>query len=210
MLEIIVKVLAVGGPAALAVMGFVVIDRPPKSDRGRIIWYAAFSVIAFFSVAAAIVDSEEQEKRITAMILGGGDDFPLIYGMNRSDGKLELMIANEKGMSPLYDVSFSIAKAGTFTAIAAKNWGTIQNFAYDTGIALDPGSYQIDFSARNGMFIEMLFFGTCDGKITQVRSIYKPLEGGRVMQEQPNYKHCVGIPEQPILDDPLEGIAVPF
>ena len=124
MLVIVLKALAIGGPAALAVMGFVVIDKPPKSGRVRTVWYAAFSAVALFSVIAAIVDEEEEEKRITSMIMGGSNDFPEIFGAYRSDGKMELMITNNNGMTPLYDVNFSIAKAGTFVAIASRQWGT--------------------------------------------------------------------------------------
>ena len=215
MLEVVLKVFSVGGPAALALMGFVVIDKPPKSNRARAIWYTAFSVLAFLSVVAAIFYSEEQEERIAAMILGGGDNFPEIYGMYRSDGKIELMIANSKGFAPIYDVNFTIAKALAGGAVASRNWGTVQNFAYDTGIAIDQGAYQIDFSARNGIFIEMFYYGMCDGKVIQVSSIAKPFEGGRVMQESATYKHCMGIAlgipflDQPEQEDVTGGIGIP-
>lgn len=69
MLEVVLKVFSVGGPAALALMGFVVIDKPPKSNRARAIWYTAFSVLAFLSVVAAIFYSGRTRRT------NSGDDF---------------------------------------------------------------------------------------------------------------------------------------
>ena len=86
--------------------------------------------------------------------MGGGDNYPEIFGTPRADGKLELLIVSGKG-TPLYDVTFSIMKALTFNIIVVRNWGTLLSGATDTGIALEQGIYQINFNAKNGPFIEM-------------------------------------------------------
>jgi hypothetical protein len=186
MLEILVKFLAIGGPIALAVMGFVVVDKPAQSSTGRIIWYGAFAVVALISVIAAVVDSHEQGRRLTTMLTGGEDNFPEVFGVLQPDqsGSLPLLIANVKG-TPLFDVTVAIKKAGTFEAIAVKNWATLLGAAFDTGIRIAPGNYQIDILARNGWFIEMYILGSCKGQIFQYFSITMPTNGGKLLRQSP-------------------------
>lgn len=99
MLEIVVKFIAIGGPVALAVMGFVVIDKPAKTSLGRAIWYGSFAVVALVSIVAAVIDAEEQEQRLNTMLTGGGDNFPELFGSLQPDqnGALPLQIATLMG-----------------------------------------------------------------------------------------------------------------
>jgi hypothetical protein len=187
MIATILKVITLAAPGVLAVMGLLAMYSS-QTSRSKYIWTAAFVVAGLLFTAAAIKDSKSQEEQQTTMLMGG-DNFPEIYGMNRDDGKLELMLANGKG-TPLYDVLFSIAKAGNFNSIAAKAVGTLLSGATDIGVAIDQGAYQIDFNARNGRFIEMLYFGPCNGKLVQTRTITKPLEGGKIVQQSPDYLEC--------------------
>ena len=184
-MQTVIQVIAYGGPLFLALMGVFVVDHRPETFQGRLLWYGGFIFVAFLSIWAAVKAANAGKKEVISMLMGSSDHFPEIYGMVRSDGKLELWIANAgmgMGQSPLYDVYFSVNKAGTLANIASRNWGALANFTYDTGIAVDQGTYQINFGARNGMFVEMLIFGPCDGKIIQAISITKPLEGGRSIE----------------------------
>jgi hypothetical protein len=185
--EIILKILAVGGPLGLAVMGFVVIDKPPKPGRSRIIWYCAFVTVAVGSAIAAIVDAEMQDRKVTSMLMGSSENFPELYGLLQPDrdGRLPLYLTNAKA-TPLFDVSFAIKRAGTFTPIAVRNWGTLLPHSYDTGIWIAPGHYQIDIVARNGWFIEMYTLGTCKGQIFQYINITMPLNGGKQLVQSPS------------------------
>jgi hypothetical protein len=191
-LEIIVKICAVGGPAALAVMGFVVIDKPPKSVFGRAIWYVAFSLIAFISAGAAIFDSLVQERKTTAMLMGDPDNFPQLFGLLKPDakGRLPLLLTNAKG-TPLFDVSFAIKHAGHFEAIEARNWGSLLPGGYETGIWIEPGGYQIDIVARNGLFIETYILGVCKGQIAQYIRVTMPLRGGKELASPNLDRDCL-------------------
>jgi hypothetical protein len=191
-LEIILKIFALGGPPALAVMGFVVIDKLPKSVLERVLWYAAFFLIAFISVGAAIFDSFAQDRKITAMLMGDPDNFPQLFGLLKPDakGRLPLYLTNARG-SPLFDVTFSIMHAGKFEAIAARNWGSLLPGAYDTGIWIEPGHYQINIVARNGFFVEMYILGVCKGQIAQYIRINMPLRGGKELVSPNIDRDCI-------------------
>ena len=193
MLELAVQIVAIGGPPLLAVIAAILVDYSPKTIGGRLACYAALFVIALAAVLAAVADARRQQERLVTMIMGGGDNYPEIFGTPRADGKLELLIVSGKG-TPLYDVTFSIMKALTFNIIVVRNWGTLLSGATDTGIALEQGIYQINFNAKNGPFIEMLLYRLCNGRLTQSLSITKPVEG-QVMMQSPDYEDCVSHPE---------------
>jgi hypothetical protein len=121
-MDTLLKIVGFGGPAVLAVMGFVVIDRPPKGTRGRWIWYGAFSVVAAVSVTAAVLDARSTEHRLNEMLLGG-DNYPYFfasYDPKKLGGNAQLILVSEKH-TPLFDVAFSIHRAPTQGNVSTRN-----------------------------------------------------------------------------------------
>jgi hypothetical protein len=190
MLQTIIKIIALGGPLVLAVMGFIVMDRPPATKLARCVWYAAFSVVALIGIISAVIDSKGADAHLEAMLMGGKDDFPEIFGSFAHDGVYQLMLANGAGNAPLFDVTFSVAKAGTANGVAEKNWGTLLSGAWNTGIPLGPGNYQINISARNGFFIESLAIGECKGLLAETFLVWKQTDKPKLMRGPVHDPEC--------------------
>jgi hypothetical protein len=181
-MDYLIKIFAIGGPLALAVMGFVVTDRPPTKPKIRYAWYAAFSAIAVLTVVFGIVDSKEQDAQLRTMLVGAKGDFPEITGIPVQDGTMRLFLSHAVGSNPLFDVTFSIGRNPPFEAITSRQWGTLLNGAWDTGINLKPAYYQINISARNGLFIESFAVQPCKGRLSQAFSIWNPFDGGHMLR----------------------------
>lgn len=184
----LIKIVAIGAPIALTVITFLYADRPPGSQKARYAWRAAFAAIAVLAVIAGT----KQDDQLTAMLVGAKDDFPEVFGTPTADGTMRLFLSNAVGSSPLPDVTLSITKNSmrAIEPVAAKSWGTLLNGAWDLGINLKPGTYQINLNARNGWFIEILAIEECKGRFAQAFYISSPLNGGRILRKSQNDPDC--------------------
>jgi hypothetical protein len=182
-MDLFLKFLAYGGPAAMGVMGYVVIDRPPKTQLAKRCWYAAFIFVAVVSVGSAVWDSKKSQSEIAAM-LTGGDNYCYyraeIHNPSDLTAKLPLWI---KCTGPLYNLN------SWFSPWEAKGdpnnplyWSlkTGQHFTeiipggFISGLTLPAGAYRIEMSARNGTVIEMLEIKVDNEKLDQSILVFLP------------------------------------
>jgi hypothetical protein len=188
--DTILKIVAVGGPIALAVMGFIVVDKPPKKKgRVRIYWYCAFALVAVISIFAAVIDSKKSESHLEEMLTGGGH-----YCFYKADPNVRtntdefILWINCTG--PLYNLTTWIAPADATSANNPRYWSLqkgqkfLETFTGGvmSGLSLGVGEYRIEMSARNGTAIEIIKIISYDGKISQSIEVSRQ-PGGNIYSE---------------------------
>jgi hypothetical protein len=186
MIDFILESIALAGPFALGIMGWVVVDKPPQTLRSRWLWYAAFAAISVVSFGAGLISSQRQDARLTRM-LTGGENFPYFFGgFDKKDlnDRAELILTADDH-TPLFDVAFSIRKHPNLTPYVSRTVGTLLQGAHRTGIRIDAGTYQVDFYARNGTFVQMIYFEACEGEMRFVTTVTDPYDGGRALRQSP-------------------------
>ncbi len=159
-------------PALLTLMGAIVL-KPPKEKHPRVrlyrwLWFAAFCIVGLIGAGAGVYAigktrvEEQQSRNVLVEQLTGGtaNCFFLAYEPNRyAPGPLWRLRAENPGSVAIVDVTLAIrvmlfssdseaeqlAKIRNLRTVSV---GTVPTAGKDTGVALEPGSYQLDIQTQ--------------------------------------------------------------
>lgn len=159
-----------------ALMGAWVAYNPPaRSDKLKLrLWFAAFGIVAIFSVIASGAGRYEQDKQFENAT-SGGDNYAYV--------KAEII--NPKNVTDPVPLSINssghLGNVSFWIAPATSKWPDPAYGSVDTprspvnlnkggfvfGKLLGPGKYRVEFSASNGTFSEYLTIEPSNGIMSQ-------------------------------------------
>lgn len=190
-MDIVYTILIYGGPIALGLLGVYVTETPPGTKRGRRIWWAVFGAIAIASVAGAVFEARSRDERLEAMLIGG-DNYAYLWAevgaaQNVTD-KVPLWI---KATGLLFNVNYWIAPASVTDPNDDRYWSIGGGFIRETrggirvGRLLGAGKYRVEFSARNGSWIQILEIKPVGDNLVQSIEVFRHGEG-KIYSENQN------------------------
>ena len=180
---IVLSIIAYGGPALLALLGIVVTGNPPSSKRARFTWYAVFGVILVASVAAAVIDTSQREKKIAEMLTGGDNYGYLSAEVDSMKNTTDPVPVWFQASGLLFGVNYWIAPGGVSDPNNNLYWSIGGGYIPETrggfriGKSLLPGKYRIEISARNGSTVQTLEIKEVGGKLVQLIDVFRHGEG---------------------------------
>ncbi|MBL6935049.1 MAG: hypothetical protein ISR48_06505 [Alphaproteobacteria bacterium] len=182
-MDLIYTILAYGCTVLLAVLGAVVTVKPPKSSCGMRAWIAVFTIVGIASVVGAVQDTKYRDLRLREM-LTGGDNYGYIWAevsaVELWSDPIPLWF---KASGLLFGVEYWISPASVSDPNDKRYWSIGGGDIGETrggmriGKTLQLGKYRIEFSARNGSFVQILEIKLDGNKLIQNIEVFRHGEG---------------------------------
>jgi hypothetical protein len=190
--DLFLKTISIGGTALLAFMGaYLAVVPIEKKSHHKTWWVGGFAAGGILTAWAGILLSDRADNALKEM-LTGGDHYCYyraeIVSPDDLTSKSPLWVICD---GPLYNLNvwFSPADSGGandpryWSMSGSQHYGEIIPGGFRAGMALGPGKYRIEMSARNGTVVEILEIKPIDGKLTQSLQVYVPPNGKMLHSE---------------------------
>jgi hypothetical protein len=190
-MDLFLKIISIGGTGLLAfVGGYLAVYPLEKKAHHKKWWAAGFFVGGVLTAWAGILLSDRADNALKEMLTGG--DHYCYY-------RAELVSANDLTSKsplwilwhgPIFNLGVWISPADSkdandprYWSIGGQHFSEVIPGGFRSGMALGPGKYRIEMSARNGTVIEILEIKPTNGVLTQSLQVYVPPNGKMLHSE---------------------------